>query len=99
MTDGKQGGGVPQGKHERRPPEAILNAAGSVWDVDTLLRQGGDGGGGTSAGLDLFLAVGTGPLRQTDHPIEEVGVGGGGGASRELVACGVLMGEGGGPLE
>ncbi|CAB1098548.1 unnamed protein product [Ectocarpus sp. CCAP 1310/34] len=67
--EGDKGGGVPQ---EERPPEAVLNAAGSVWDVDTLLRQGG--GGGTSAGLDLFLAVGTGPLRQTDHPIEEADV-------------------------
>ncbi|CAN0332073.1 unnamed protein product, partial [Ectocarpus sp. 8 AP-2014] len=66
---GDKGGGVRQ---EERPPEAVLNAAGSVWDVDTLLRQGG--GGGTSAGLGLFLAVGTGPLRQTDHPIEEADV-------------------------
>lgn len=80
-----------------KPPEAVLNAAGSVWDIDPLVRQqrrsgggdggegsddddGGDGGGGGARkggeagdGSDLFLAVGTGPLRQTDDPIDEVG--------------------------
>lgn len=76
-----------QDKGERL--EAVLNAAGSVWDVDTLVRPplppqeqqrsrhsgvGVDGGGGTVTGSDLFLAVGTGPLRQTDQPIDEVGL-------------------------
>ena len=62
-------------------PESILNAGGGVWDVDPLLRPSGVDGaserGGSSAVSELFLAVGTGALRQTDDPVDEVGERGG----------------------
>lgn len=63
-------------------PEALLNAGGSVWDVDTLIRPssrnlsgssgGTEGCGETGNDWDMCLAVATGPLRQTDEPIDEV---------------------------
>lgn len=60
-------------------PEAVLNAGGSVWDIDTLIRPGPssssggtEGSGGTGNDWDMCLAVATGPLRQTDEPIDEV---------------------------
>lgn len=63
-------------------PEAVLNAGGSVWDIDTLVRPGSrnlssisggrEGSGGAGNDWDMCLAVATGPLRQTDEPLDEV---------------------------
>lgn len=63
-------------------PEAVLNAGGSVWDIDTLVRPGSrnlssisggrEGSGGAGNEWDMCLAVATGPLRQTDEPLDEV---------------------------
>lgn len=57
-------------------PEAVLNAAGTVWDIDALVRPQNKSGNGDSdeacTGSDLILAVGTGLLRQTDDPVDEV---------------------------
>ena len=55
-------------------PEFLLNAGGSVWGIDALVRPSRKDSGGKSDDWELFLAVATGPLRQTDDPIDEVGL-------------------------
>jgi len=48
-------------------PQRQAKGGGEGGDDD-----GDDGCGETGAGSELFLAVGTGPFRQADDPIDEV---------------------------